>query len=159
MLILGSAFGSVLTQLYNLNSVKTTPKKFTIDKFHSKTYPSPTLTQTPKQLSNEINSMFFEYRKSIGLKVTTESVPTCAVAAARLIEVQGDWSHDGYYKYRYIINAPHTGENLARDYIDPKSVFDGWIKSPTHKENLDRPEWKHMCIATDGKYVVQIFSD
>lgn len=118
--------------------------------------PSPTIA--PERFKNELTSVVSGYREKNGLSLLTESTQTCAIAAARLIEVHDDWSHNGFHKYSGFAST-YQGENLAKEYLTPKDVVDHWIASPTHKENLDRSIWNHMCIATDGNYVVQIFSD
>lgn len=53
------------------------------------------------------------------------------------------WEHndpDGHDPYRFITRAgvsfSQAGENLAFGFTDSKGVVDGWIKSPSHKENL-----------------------
>ncbi len=63
------------------------------------------------------------------------------------------------YKYRY------AGENLARDFSDPKSVVEAWMSSSSHKENLLSPKYKDIGVAVvegnlagvDTTIVVQFF--
>jgi len=63
------------------------------------------------------------------------------------------------YAYRY------AGENLARDFSDPKSVVDAWMNSPTHRDNLLNNRYEDIGVAVvDGKLdgrettlVVQMF--
>lgn len=50
------------------------------------------------------------------------------------------------YSYRY------AGENLARDFSDPKSVVDAWMASPTHRDNLLNSRYQEIGIAVvDGQ--------
>lgn len=122
---------------------------------------SPTPTLAPVIDPEELYSIVNRYRENLGLSTLTKSVPTCAIAGARLPEIEVDWSHDGFWKYEpvFIDKLGHVGENLARNQIYTQNVMDAWLGSKLHKENIDRPIWNHMCIVTDGKNVVQIFSD
>lgn len=70
-----------------------------------------------------------------------------------------DWIKEVNYAYFYI------GENLAIDFNTPQEVFDAWLASPKHKENLDRPEFQEIGVAyvtgkfqdRETKIVVQLF--
>lgn len=53
------------------------------------------------------------------------------------------WEHndpDGHDPYRFISKAgvsySQAGENLAYGFKNSREVVDGWMKSPSHKENL-----------------------
>ena len=121
---------------------------------------APSPTPSPDEIAKDVYNLVNEYRKNNGLSYLTKSVPTCAIAGARLPEAEVDWSHDGFWKYsRLYSGISKVGENLARNYFTSKEVLDAWIKSPEHKENLDKPEWKYMCIKSENYHFVQIFSD
>lgn len=45
------------------------------------------------------------------------------------------------YQYRY------AGENLARDFSSSVGVVEGWMNSPSHKENLLSPRYRDMGVA------------
>lgn len=70
-----------------------------------------------------------------------------------------DWIREVGYKYFYV------GENLAIDFDNNKDIFEAWLDSPTHKENIDKPQYQEIGIAAlNGKYknrpstvVVQLF--
>ncbi len=70
-----------------------------------------------------------------------------------------DWIKEVNYKYFYV------GENLAIDFDSPEEIFEAWLKSPKHKENIERPEFQEIGLATiKGKFksretivVVQLF--
>jgi hypothetical protein len=69
------------------------------------------------------------------------------------------WIRDVEYKYFYV------GENLAIDFDDNEKIFDAWLDSPSHKENIIKPQYQEIGIAVvEGKYknrqtvvVVQLF--
>ena len=63
--------------------------------------------------------------------------------------------------YRYVF----AGENLARDFDNPKSVVDAWMRSSTHRSNLLDKNFKEIGVAVafgklngrEGVLVVQMF--
>lgn len=63
------------------------------------------------------------------------------------------------YRYRY------AGENLARDFSNPREVVEAWMASPSHKENLLSSRYQDIGVAVvDGELndvettlVVQLF--
>ncbi|GMN09676.1 CAP domain-containing protein [Croceitalea sp. MTPC9] len=54
---------------------------------------------------------------------------------------KGSISHDNFNvrasKISSEANAKEVGENVAKDYLSAKAVFEGWINSPEHKENIE----------------------
>lgn len=69
------------------------------------------------------------------------------------------WVKDVNYQYFYV------GENLAIDFSSGDELFKAWLDSPTHRENILRPEFQEIGIAiVSGRYylhptilVVQLF--
>lgn len=69
------------------------------------------------------------------------------------------WIKEVGYKYFYV------GENLAIDFNNNQDIFQAWLDSPTHKENIIKPQYQEIGIAVlEGKYknrqttvVVQLF--
>lgn len=69
------------------------------------------------------------------------------------------WLDKAGYSYAY------AGENLAVNFFDSADVEKAWMNSPTHKQNLVKPEYTEVGIAmAKGKYknqdtifVVQFF--
>jgi len=51
------------------------------------------------------------------------------------------------YKYQ------HAGENLARDFSNPKDVVAAWMASPTHRQNLLDTRYKDIGIAVVDGYI------
>jgi len=51
-----------------------------------------------------------------------------------------DWVRDVGYDY------VHTGENLAMDFITNDGVFEGWMNSGKHKENILNTNYKEIGI-------------
>src|SRR3989344_3513356 len=64
------------------------------------------------------------------------------------------WAHvapDGTTPWNFITGAGYTytvaGENLAKNFSDSASVVDGWMNSPTHRENLLRSQYEDIGFA------------
>lgn len=70
-----------------------------------------------------------------------------------------DWIKEVNYSYFYV------GENLAIDFNNPQDVFDAWLASPAHKQNIERQEFQEIGLADlSGEFnqrntsvVVQLF--
>lgn len=71
------------------------------------------------------------------------------------------WTFFNEAGYRYL----YAGENLARDFMNPESVVDAWLNSPSHRDNLMNPNYKEIGIAVvngtlngvETTLVVQLF--
>jgi hypothetical protein len=69
------------------------------------------------------------------------------------------WIKDVNYQYFYV------GENLAIDFDNEEDLFQAWLNSPTHKDNIVKPQYQEIGIAAlRGNYknhstivVVQLF--
>lgn len=70
-----------------------------------------------------------------------------------------DWIKEINYQYFYV------GENLAIDFTDNQELFDAWLQSPKHYENIVKPQYQEIGLAAiSGKFknhptmaVVQLF--
>lgn len=53
-----------------------------------------------------------------------------------------------------------VGENLAEGST-PASVFEAWLRSPAHRENIEREDWTHagvgVAVGEEGRVVTQLF--
>ncbi|MCL4374693.1 CAP domain-containing protein [Patescibacteria group bacterium] len=64
------------------------------------------------------------------------------------------WSHyapDGTTPWDFILAAhyqyEYAGENLAKNFMFSQGVIDAWMNSPTHRENMLRPQYTEMGMA------------
>jgi uncharacterized protein YkwD len=57
----------------------------------------------------------------------------------------------------YIVKG--SGENVASGYIDEKSVFQGWMRSPGHCRNIMRASVKYIGIARAGNYWTMVLAN
>lgn len=113
-------------------------------------------------------------RAESGLSPVTENALLDQAARAKGADMlaKGYWAHvapDGTepwdffkgvnYKYRY------AGENLARDFSSASGAVEGWMASPSHRENMLSPKYKDIGVAVvegslngrDATIVVQLF--
>ncbi len=64
------------------------------------------------------------------------------------------WAHfapDGRTPWDFILNSGYSyefaGENLAKNFLFSKNVVDAWMQSPTHRENILKPEYSDVGYA------------
>ena len=54
-----------------------------------------------------------------------------------------------------------VGENLAEGLATPRAVFEAWMASEPHRENLEREDWTHagvgVAMGEAGEVVTQLF--
>lgn len=123
---------------------------------------------------SEVIRLTNEKRAQNGLSPVNEngSLSAAAIAKGQDMLSKGYWAHfapDGTspwsfflkfgYKYKY------AGENLARDFSSASGAVDGWMGSPTHKDNILNPNYKDIGVGVvegnlagaDTTIVVQFF--
>lgn len=101
-------------------------------------------------------------RLSAGLEVVKPNSELTLAAAAKAADMfaHNYWAHvspqgtepwtfitDSGYKYQ------HAGENLARDFSNPKDIVSAWMASPTHKKNLLDGRYKDIGVAVLDGYI------
>src|SRR3989338_7536825 len=101
-----------------------------------------------------------------------KALDEAAAAKAASMIAQNYWAHNapnGTEPWNFILNSGysylHAGENLARDFTNPKDVVEAWMKSSSHKANLISSKYQDIGVAViDGKIngvettlVVQMF--
>lgn len=128
--------------------------------------PSPTPTPKPKKLDGgRLFNLVNAYRAKNGMSQMLWFHPLCEYAMQRSQEIKDDWSHEGYLRdaeshvlyEKYCPDCTRTGENLAENYASEEEVLQAWIKSPSHKENLDA-DWTYACAYFyENRYVEMIF--
>lgn len=101
-------------------------------------------------------------RQSAGLGTVTYNADLSQAAAAKAADMfaHNYWAHvspTGTEPWSFISNAgykyQHAGENLARDFSNPKDVVSAWMASPTHKKNLLDSRYKDIGIAVMDGYI------
>ena len=122
---------------------------------------------------NSLEILANQTRQSLGLGVLTDN-PQLDQAAREKAE---DMVKNGYFAHtsptgitpwHWFKSAGYTykyaGENLAIGFFDSTEVFNAWMNSPSHKENLLNPNYKEVGTAVLGGFggnntivVVQLF--
>lgn len=128
--------------------------------------PLPTPTPTPilkrKLDGGRLFNLVNDYRTEQDLSSLAWYHPLCDYAKKRSEEIKTDFSHAGFFTTWEEASAvcpecQKAGENLAEGYLSEEAVLEAWIKSPTHKENLDGP-WTWGCVMFyDNNFVSMIF--
>ena len=105
-----------------------------------------------EQLLAETNSK----RQSAGLAPLTLNQQLSQAAAGKAADMFGNdyWAHvspQGKTPWDFIVGAGYrysvAGENLAKNFQDSAGVVNAWMNSPTHKENLLKPNYKEVGFA------------
>lgn len=80
----------------------------------------------------------------------------CKVSEERLEEVKTNWSHEGFYDHIEEPGFYYVGENLSRYFYEPEEVLKAWLKSPTHRANLEK-KFDYSCLVCKDSYCVHTF--
>ena len=83
----------------------------------------------------------------------SETLAFCAETRAQ--EAEEKWSHtrpNG--EDWYTVDGMSYGENLARGFSNDKEMFDAWMESPAHRENILCPKFETVYVSDNGNGVV-----
>jgi hypothetical protein len=124
---------------------------------------------TKSSLVNMLN----QTRQSLGLEVLQESkdLDNAAVLKAQDMVKNGYFSHTSpsgitpwHWFYEAGYDYKYAGENLAIGFYDSGEVFNAWMDSSSHKENMVNPFYSEVGTAVlsgfgenDAVIVVQLF--
>ena len=126
-----------------------------------------------EQLANAVVALVNEHRARLGLR---------ALRIAPALERAARWKARHMARHRYLSHwdagaasrspaqrlqacgyrGAAWGENIAVGFRDAQRVMQGWLGSPGHRANIQRPGWKRIGVAAaetrDGTvYWVQAF--
>ena len=99
-------------------------------------------------------------RAAAGLSALTYDAEMEDGADTRCAEATRKWSHTRPDGTEYwTADADHIyGENLSKDYSTVTEIVDGWMASPTHRDNILFEDFKTCAIgvlkAKDGTYCI-----
>lgn len=104
-----------------------------------------------------------DYRVSMGKKPLVQDDRICPIAEERVKDLNIEYSHKGADK---LITAVVTdlgyekvSENIAElGWYDAEGTVERWLNSTPHR-NAILSSYTHTCIASDGRYSVQIFAE
>jgi len=123
---------------------------------------------------DEVVRLANEKRASEGLSPLRQDPLLSQAALAKGTDMlnRDYWSHvapDGTEPWSFFANVgyeyKYAGENLARDFSNPKDAVDAWIASPTHRANMLSPKYNDIGVAVvegelngvDTTIIVQLF--
>ena len=101
---------------------------------------------------SELMRLINDYRVARGLNALIDSPALRAAARAhsRHMALHGFFSHTspeglspGDRLALNDISWDSVGENIAAGYATPQAVFDAWMASPGHRENIESDAWTH----------------
>lgn len=101
-------------------------------------------------------------RAKVNAGIVTENSLLNAAAEAKVRDMFANnyWAHvspKGTEPWYFVSSAgykyQHAGENLARDFSNPRDVVNAWMASPTHKQNLLDGRYKDIGVAVKDGYI------
>lgn len=101
-------------------------------------------------------------RLSAGVTLLKENSELDQAALAKATDMfeNNYWAHispTGTEPWYFITQSgyqyKHAGENLARDFSNPKDVVTAWMASPTHRQNLLDDRYKDIGVAVVDGYI------
>ncbi len=97
---------------------------------------------------------------SAGIVKENPELTAAAVAKVNDMFSNNYWAHvspTGTEPWYFVSKAgykyQHAGENLARDFSNPRDVVTAWMASPTHKKNLLDKRYKDIGVAVKDGYI------
>ncbi len=138
-------------------------KSFKSSNLKSKTYIRFPEVYTYEEFENEIMKLVNEHRTQINLNAlqTLDYISYSCKEHNIYMETTGVASHDNFVSRSENIilatGATRVGENVAYNYSTPKSTISAWLKSTSHKKNLESSDWTHMGVANQNKFTTNIF--
>lgn len=129
-----------------------------VDVSYAKTKVKVNKEETKISPEEEVLSLVNEKRNEEGLDPLTWNKTLAKDASSRAKEISKKFSHtrpNG--KEWYTLDEKNMyGENLGKNYTTAQDVFDAWMNSESHKENILWEEFTQIGIALyitkDGSY-------
>ena len=109
------------------------------------------------QQAQELINLTNQYRLSHGLNelIPNPRLTQAAINKAHDILANNYFSHTSPNGKRFSfwikeVGYPYlyAGENLAIDFTNTEELFNAWIKSDKHRENIERPNFQEIGIAS-----------
>ncbi len=119
----------------------------------------PSATPIPDLNTDKISHLIDEYRKGLNLKSFIEDQRLCDIAEDRVLETYKLGYLDDHkgFKERYHKGPYGLAENVTGPVNDDVTAFESWRNSDPHRKAMEG-SWTHSCLATKGRFAVQIFS-
>ena len=111
----------------------------------------------------ELMKLINEHRASLSLSELTPIDYVsflCKDHNEYMIE-KGKISHDLFNervnKIEKVLKTRLIGENVAYNFLSPKSTLNAWLKSESHKKNIENPKWNSFGISHKDKFSTNVF--
>ena len=111
---------------------------------------------TVSSVHDTLWGLILDYRKKKGLGTLSTDSVLCNLAQRRANEVTINWSHNGFINnsdllyIKYCPGCTQMGENLARGFNSSSEIFNAWINSKPHKNELDTYYTKGCLGISEG---------
>lgn len=122
----------------------------------------PVWAQSLLGQETEIIRLTNDLRQKQGLPVLVENKELAASALAKATDmaVNGYFGHAdkngnrmAYWMTAAGYNYLRAGENLAKEFIDPTTVMEAWVNSPTHYANLINSNYQEIGVGITQGYI------
>lgn len=117
-------------------------------------YNSINITVEYTQMDNEIVEIINDHRRLKGLselQVLNEASIE-AIAHNQYMVENGEPSHDYFFKrsdkLKKVVNAKSVAENVGYGYSSAQSIVNAWLKSASHRKNIENPGFTDFGIST-----------
>ena len=117
------------------------------------TVKKPNIPSTPSslQLFNLMNTA------RVAPFVYNLELENIAIARVKYLCSIDTFSHSGFKDFFGDSLFNYVGENLARNYANEQDVFNAFMKSPTHRANIQNTQYQYVGIAEDCGITVVSF--
>ncbi len=129
----------------------------------SKTETESNTEYTYSKQETELIDLINSYRENLNLstlKINNGVSCVCQDHNMQMLRFN-EVSHNGFEgRADEIINklgAKSVAENIAYNYLSAKAVIDAWVRSSSHKENLENHKWTQLGTSIVGSHVTTIF--
>lgn len=110
---------------------------------------------------DKIYQIVNQERQKTGLPPLSSSSELSEAATKKAADMfeNNYWAHvspNGTTPWKFILDANYdylyAGENLAKDFDRSEDIVEAWMKSPTHRANILKPEYSDLGLAVlNGK--------
>jgi uncharacterized protein YkwD len=120
--------------------------------------------------TNEFMGLINSHRAAVGLDSLSENDDMNDIArdhSRKMAEGDVGFGHTGFSgrcsAARNALGGGNwCGENVARGQVSPQAVFNSWLNSSAHRENMENPRATHMGLGfvrntSGGLYWTQLF--
>lgn len=129
-----------------------------------KSSPSPLPARvivSPEEIAEKINTDTMVFRAENNLSNLEDSSVACEFATTRLSQMHEEFSHRLFHvqssDFMFKNKLMSIGENLYEGPVfDDKHIFNMWLDSPTHRDNLEK-KYTNDCVLCDNSFCVHVF--